>query len=72
MPRVPSSNSKSSFAMVEGSPSTKAMPSKHSVTVPTSSRVAASGSYAWTKRSSAPRISSGRIVSSAILPRLSP
>src|SRR5712691_5022195 len=65
-PRVPSSNSSSSLAMVEGRPSTRAMPSPHSMTVPTSSLEAASGSYASTKRASASRISSGRIVSSAI------
>src|SRR5690606_15640530 len=66
MPRVPSSNSRSSFAIVEGRPETWAMPSAASTTVPISSRAAPSGSYAWTKRSSASRISSGRIVSSAI------
>ena len=43
------------------------MPSPASLTVPTSSREAASGSYDWTKVSSASRISSGRIVSSAIV-----
>ena len=66
-PRTPFSNSSSSLAMAEGSPSTRAMPSPHSVTVPTSSREAPSGSYSWTKRASASRISSGRIVSSAIV-----
>jgi len=65
-PRVPSSNSSSSLAMAEGSPSTRAMPSPVSVTVPTSSREAVSGSYCSTKRARASRISSGRIVSSAI------
>ena len=63
---MPSSNSSSSFAMAEGSPSTRAMPSPHSVTVPTSSRSAPAGSYSSTNRASASRISSGRIVSSAI------
>jgi hypothetical protein len=52
--------------MAEGRPSTFAMPSPARVTVPTSSREAASGLYDWTKFSSASRISSGRIVSSAI------
>ena len=47
-PRVPSSNSSSSLAMAEGRPSTRAMPSPHSATVPTSSVAAASGSYAST------------------------
>ncbi len=65
-PRVPSSNSSSSLAMAEGSPSTRAIPSPHSVTVPTSSREADSGSYASTNCARASRISSGRIVSSAI------
>ena len=65
-PRVPSSNSSSSFAMAEGRPETRAMPSPHSATVPTSSAEAASGWYAWTNSASASRISSGRIVSSAI------
>ena len=63
---MPFSNSSSSLAMAEGSPSTRAMPSPHSVTVPTSSREAASGSYASTNCARASRISSGRIVSSAI------
>src|SRR5580692_6453039 len=66
-PRVPSSNSSSSLAMHEGSPSTYAMPSPHSETIPISSVAVASGSYVSTKRSSASRISSGRIVSSAIV-----
>ncbi len=66
-PRTPFSNTSSSLAMAEGSPSTRAMPSPHSVTVPISSRAAPSGSYSWTKRASASRISSGRIVSSAIV-----
>ena len=66
-PRTPFSNSSSSLAMAEGRPSTRAMPSPHSMTVPTSSRAAPSGSYSWTKRASASRISSGRIVSSAIV-----
>ena len=60
-------NSSSSFAMAEGSPSTRAMPSPHSATMPTSSLEAPSGSYAWTKLASASRISSGRIVSSAMV-----
>src|ERR1035437_8765164 len=66
-PRMPPGNSSSSFAMAEGSPSTRAMPSPHSATVPTSSLEAASGWYAWTKLASASRISSGRIVSSAMV-----
>src|SRR6202035_982494 len=66
MPRTPFSNSRSSFAMAEGRPSTRAMPSPHSVTVPTSSRATPAGSYSSTNRASASRISSGRIVSSAI------
>src|SRR6516164_1547304 len=71
-PRTPFSNSSSSLAMAEGSPSTRAMPSPASTTVPISSRAAPAGSYSWTKRASASRISSGRIVSSAIvLPVLS-
>src|SRR5579863_7969326 len=65
-PRVPSGNSSSSFAMAEGSPSTRAMPSPLSMTVPTSSLDGASGLYSSTKRASASRISSGRIVSSVI------
>src|SRR5580692_9437978 len=65
-PRTPFSNTSSSLAMAEGRPSTRAMPSPHSMTVPISSRAAPSGSYSWTKRDSASRISSGRIVSSAI------
>src|SRR4051812_14039831 len=71
-PRVPSSNFSSSLAMAEGRPSTLAMPSPAKVTVPTSSREAASGWYDWTKFSSASRISSGRIVSSAIWVPCSP
>ena len=43
-PRVPSSNSSSSLAMAEGRPATLAMPSPHSVTVPTSSAEAVPGS----------------------------
>src|SRR5437867_380893 len=66
-PRTPFSNSSSSLAMAEGRPSTRAMPSPHSMTVPTSSRAAPSGSYSWTKCASASRISSGRIVSSAMV-----
>ena len=38
MPSTPPSNSSSSFVIAEGSPSTRAMPSPVSVTVPTSSR----------------------------------
>src|SRR6516165_9756160 len=71
-PRTPFSNSSSSLAIAEGRPSTRAMPSPASTTVPISSRAAPAGSYSWTKRESASRISSGRIVSSAIvLPVLS-
>src|SRR6185312_13135106 len=66
-PRTPFSNSSSSLAMAEGRPSTRAMPSPHSMTVPISSREAPSGSYSWTKCASASRISSGRIVSSAMV-----
>ena len=58
--------------MAEGRPSTFAMPSPATLTVPTSSREAASGLYDWTKFSSASRISSGRIVSSAIWVPCSP
>ena len=65
-PLTPFSNSSSSLAMAEGRPSTRAMPSPHSTTVPTSSRSAPAGSYSSTNRASASRISSGRIVSSAI------
>jgi hypothetical protein len=43
-PRVPSSNTSSSLAMVEGRPSTWAIPSPHSATMPTSSVDVASGS----------------------------
>ena len=43
MPSVPSSNSSSSLAIAEGSPLTRAMPSAACATVPTSSRLAASG-----------------------------
>src|SRR6516164_9417104 len=68
-PRIPPGNSSSSFAIAEGSPSTRAMPSPHSATVPTSCLEASSGSYAWTKFASASRISSGRIVSSAMVPK---
>ena len=66
-PSVPSSNSSSSLVMAEGRPSMCAMPSPASVTCPTSSRPAVSGSYDETKRSSASRISSGRMVSSAMV-----
>ena len=44
MPRVPSSNSSSSFAMADGRPETLAMPSPHSTTAPTSSVEAVPGS----------------------------
>ena len=43
MPRVPFSNSSSSLAIAEGSPSTRAMPSPEVTTVPTSSRLEVSG-----------------------------
>src|SRR5215472_2981784 len=66
-PRVPSSNSSSSLAMADGSPSTRAMPSPASATMPISWVAVPAGSYASTKRASASRISSGRIVSSAIV-----
>ena len=52
--------------MAEGRPSTRAIPSPHSVTVPISSLAGAPGWYSSTKRASASRISSGRIVSSVI------
>ncbi len=64
---MPSSNSSSSLAMAEGSPSTRAMPSPASATTPISWVAVAAGSYASTKRASASRISSGRIVSSAMV-----
>ena len=66
-PRIPPGNSSSSLAIAEGSPSTRAMPSPASATMPISSLDAPSGSYAWTKLVSASRISSGRIVSSAMV-----
>ncbi|CAB4599525.1 unannotated protein [freshwater metagenome] len=66
-PRVPFSNCKSSFAIVDGRPSTRAIPSPAWLTVPTSSRDAVPGSYDLTNVAKASRISSGRIVSSAIL-----
>src|SRR5262245_38413476 len=66
-PRIPPGNSSSSLAIAEGRPSTWAMPSPASATTPTSCREAPSGSYAWTKLASASRISSGRIVSSAMV-----
>src|SRR5215204_14393 len=66
-PSVPSSNSSSSFAIAEGSPSTRAIPSPAIATRPTSSRAAAAGSYDFTKASRASRISSGRIVSSVMV-----
>src|SRR5215469_1236948 len=68
-PRIPPGNSSSSFAIAEGSPSTRAIPSPASATVPTSCLEASSGSYAWTKLARASRISSGRIVSSAMFLR---
>ena len=43
MPSVPFSNSSSSLAIAEGSPSTRAMPSPEVTTWPTSSRVEVSG-----------------------------
>ena len=43
MPRVPFSNSSSSFAIADGRPSTRAMPSPEVTTVPTSSRLDVSG-----------------------------
>ena len=64
MPRTPPENSSSSFAMVEGRPSTLAMPSPVSTTRPTSSR-ATWGANDSTCLRSAVVISSGRIVSSA-------
>src|SRR5215472_9869863 len=70
-PRIPPGNSSSSFAIAEGSPSTCAIPSPQSATVPTSCLEAASGSYDSTKLASASRISSGRIVSSAMSLHLS-
>src|SRR5690242_10278322 len=66
-PRIPPGNSSSSLAIAEGSPSTCAIPSPQSATVPTSCREASSGSYAWTNFARASRISSGRIVSSAMV-----
>src|SRR5579859_7701367 len=66
-PRIPPGNSSSSLAIAEGSPSTCAMPSPQSETVPISCLEAPSGSYDWTKLASASRISSGRIVSSVMV-----
>jgi hypothetical protein len=43
MPMVPFSNCSSSLADADGSPSTRAMPSPELITVPTSSRLEASG-----------------------------
>src|SRR5215212_3560708 len=71
MPRVPSSNSSSSFAIADGRPVTRAIPSAHWATVPTSSLLAASGLKSSTYFDSASRISSGRIVSSVISSLLS-
>src|SRR4029077_18423744 len=65
--RIPPGNSSSSLAIAEGSPSTWAIPSPASATSPTSCREAPSGSYASTNPASASRISSGRIVSSAMV-----
>src|SRR4051794_23427073 len=64
-PRTPPWNSSSSLVMHECRPSTRAMPSPVSVTMPTSSRLAPA-SYDATMLSSASRISSGRIVNSVI------
>src|SRR4051794_3193458 len=64
-PRTPLSNSSSSLVMTDGSPSTRAMPSPASVTVPTSSREM-SGLYSVTYVWMALRISSAEIVSSAM------
>src|SRR3954453_20683386 len=64
-PRTPLSNSSSSLVMTEGRPSTRAMPSPASVTIPTSSRETSgrnSVTYDWI----ALRISSAEIVSSAM------
>src|SRR4051794_23569884 len=64
-PRTPLSNSSSSLVMTEGRPSTRAMPSPASVTIPTSSRDTSgrnSVTYDWM----ALRISSAEIVSSAM------
>src|SRR3954454_5986450 len=62
-PRSPPSNSSSSLVMAECRPSTRAMPSPVSVTMPTSSRLALA-SYEETMLSSASRISSGRMLNS--------
>src|SRR5688572_16645840 len=64
-PRTPLSNSSSSLVMTEGRPSTRAMPSPASVTMPTSSREM-SGLYSVTYVWMALRISSAEIVSSAM------
>src|SRR3712207_1064359 len=64
-PRTPLSNSSSSLVMTEGRPSTRAMPSPASVTIPTSSRDT-SGRYSVTYDWMALRISSAEIVSSAM------
>src|SRR4029079_10322011 len=71
MPSVPSSNSSSSLAIADGRPATRAMPSAHCATVPTSSLLAAAGLKSSTYLVSASRISSGRIVSSVISSLLS-
>ena len=68
-PSRPPSNSRSSLVIAECKPSTRAMPSPVSITRPTSSR-AVVGEYDWTFRSIALRISSGRIVSSVMVPAL--
>src|SRR5665647_415417 len=66
IPRTPFSNSSSSLAIADGKPSTRAMPSPEVKTVPTSSREVADGLKSATNWSSAARISSGLIVSSAM------
>src|SRR5579872_5328669 len=64
-PRVPSSNSRSSFTAAVGSPEIRAMPSPTSVILPTCS-AATSGVYSATCCWSTAAISSASIVSSAI------
>src|SRR5918993_985726 len=66
-PEVPSSKVTSSLAMTPGRPSRCAMPSAASTTVPTSVAAAPVGSYAAAKSFSASRMTSGLIVSSAIV-----
>ncbi len=65
--KVPFSNFRSSLVIVDGRPSTRAMPSPATTTVPISSRDALPGSYDLTKFAKASRISSGRIVNSAMI-----